>query len=109
MIFNGGESESWWYLARGSAYATAASPRWAGTGAGAATEAALAARGRLCPAPRGRVCTGAAQTMDSVSTSPCGPSFRVSRRTVGFSPLPSPSGGADRPLCSSLASSDTSG
>lgn len=55
---------------------------------------------------------GAAQTIDSVSMSPCGPSFRDSFSTVGFSALPlapSPSGWEDRPFCSSLASSDTSG
>lgn len=64
----------------------------------------LPAPGRApLPAPRGP------QTMDSVSTGPCGPSLRDSRRTVGFSPPPSPGGGADRPFCSSLASSDTSG
>lgn len=55
-----------------------------------------------------------AQTADSVSTGPCRPSFRDSFSTVGLSgsPLlvpPSPAGVGDRPFCSSLASSDTSG
>lgn len=63
------------------------------------------------PPPGMCVHRGEAQTMDSVSTSPCRPSFRDSVRTVGFwlpSP-PSPDGWEDRPFCSSLASSDTSG
>ena len=67
----------------------------------------------LPPCPPWNVCArGAAQTIDSVSTSPCGPSFRDSFRTVGFSMLPlppSPRAWEDRPFCSSLASSDPSG
>lgn len=59
--------------------------------------------------PRRNVRTAAAHTMDSVSTAPFGPPFRESLRTVGFSGPPSPKGWEDRPFCSSLGSSDTSG